>query len=395
MEGRKLLIAGIDPGTTAGYAFLDIEGNLLCLNSSKQIDLNFLISESVKLGKVVLVGTDKSKVPGLVESFAAKLGAKTISPQHDLKVDEKAKTIDNYSFADDHQGDALASALFAYKETKPLLDKIDFFVEENAKQSIRNEIKEIVLTKKLSIKGAAALIEKKEEEDKITEKIITEKNISEDDVLKLYNKLKRYESELELAMRYNGILKNRIKNFEKNEAEKTETKMFNKKKCSVQPGDFRKARISVLESRLKQKEKGIDFLKSLIKKYSSVISNINEFRILKKLGTLGISEFNFKNKILNIRINDVLLVDNPNIISSSVVDLLKNRVFIVVYKKPISKKNEASMPFVFISAQKLKIWEDRYFGFVEKKQFELEKNKVDWVRKTIEDYKKEKEQLIG
>lgn len=395
MEGRKLLIAGIDPGTTAGYAFLDIEGNLLCLNSSKQIDLNFLISESVNLGKVVLVGTDKSKVPGLVEAYAAKLGAKIISPHEDLKVDEKRKMTNDFRFQDSHQGDALASAMFAFKETKALLDKINFFVKENFKQSIRNKIKELVITKRLSIKSAVSIIERKEEEDRIMEKIVVEKKISENDFLRLYNKLKRYESELEFAMRYNGILKNRIKNFEKNEAENIGANADNKKKYDGKPEDFREARIRVLESMLKYKEKGISFLKSLIKKYSSVISSINEFRILKKLDTLGINEFNFKNKILNIQRNDALLVDNPNIASGSAIDLLKNRVFIVVYKKPVSKKNEAGMPFVFISAQKLKIWEDRYFGFVEKKQFEQEKNKVDWVRKTIEDYQKEKEQLIG
>lgn len=395
MEGKKLLIAGIDPGTTVGYAFLDIEGNLLCLNSSKQIDLNFLVSEAVKFGKVVLVGTDKSKAPGLVESFAAKLGARVIIPQHDLKVDEKRKMTKDFRFQDSHQGDALASALLAYKETKALLDKIDFFAEENSRQSIRNEIKELVIAKRLSIKAAAALIEKKAEEDKITEKIVAEKNITEDDVLRLYNRLKRYESELELARKYNGILSNRIKNFEKNEAEKAEAKPRNKKNDYGKPKDFREARIRFLESRLKFMEKGMEGLKSLIKNYSRVMSSISEFLILKKLGTFGINEFNFRNKILNIQRNDMLLVDDPNIASSSVIDLLKNRVFVVVCKKPASRKNEAGMPFVFISAQKLKIWEDRYFGFADRKQFELEKSKAGWARKIIEEYQREKEQLIG
>src|SRR3989338_6732880 len=127
MEDRKLLIVGIDPGTTTGYAVLDIEGNLICLKSSKQLDLNQLISQTISIGKVVLVGTDKAKAPNLVETFATKLGAKVIIPQEDLKVDEKRKSINKFSFDDEHQGDALASALFAYREMKSLLDKIDFF----------------------------------------------------------------------------------------------------------------------------------------------------------------------------------------------------------------------------------------------------------------------------
>ena len=70
MDDKKLLIVGIDPGTTIGYAVLDIEGNLIHLNSSKQLDLSLLISETINFGKAVLVGTDKAKVPGLVEAFA-------------------------------------------------------------------------------------------------------------------------------------------------------------------------------------------------------------------------------------------------------------------------------------------------------------------------------------
>ena len=92
--------------------------------------------------------------------------------------------------------------------------------------------------------------------------------------------------------------------------------------------------------------------------------------------------------------NDIILVENPNIFSGSVIDFLKDKVFAVIHKKQISKKIESSMPFVFVNAQNLKIEEDKYFGFVEKKQFETEKNKVDWVKKIVDDYKKEKEQLI-
>jgi len=75
MEEKKLLIVGIDPGITAGCAILDINGKLIRLFSSKDFNLNSLISESIGFGRVILVGTDKLKVPGLVHAFAAKVGA--------------------------------------------------------------------------------------------------------------------------------------------------------------------------------------------------------------------------------------------------------------------------------------------------------------------------------
>ena len=387
MEEKKLLIVGIDPGITAGYAVLDIEGSLIHLNSSKQLDLKMLISKTINLGKVVLVGTDKFKVPNLAESFATKFGARIVSPQEDLKVDEKKLMTTSFNFKDDHQSDALASALFAFRETKPLLDKIDKFAEENKKQSIKNRIKELVITKKISIRSAVGIIEKKDEESKIIEKVIIEKKINENDFLKLYGKIKKYEYEMKLIIRHNNKLMERI-----NELERQISRKEIKKEKKLP--DFKEKRITFLENAVKSREKSKEDLTYLIKKYNGVISNIGNYYILKKLDTLGANEFNFKNKTLNIQRNDILLVDNPNIVSGNVVDFLKEKVFIIVYKKQINKKIEQELPFVFINASNLKIDEDKYFGFVDKKHFEFEKSKTNWVKKIIDDYKKEKEQLI-
>lgn len=389
MEDKKLLIVGIDPGVTIGHAVLDIEGSLIHLNSSKELDLRHLISKTINLGKIVLVGTDKTKVPHLVQKFATNFGADVLSPEEDLKVEEKRKMTSNFTFDDEHQGDALASALFAYKETKPLLDKIDFFAEENKKHNIKGKIKELVITKHISIKNAVDILEKKDEETKIIQEVIIDKKLSYKDFLKLYNKLKKYESEIKLIRIHNNNLKSRIAYLEKNQIKKEDPTNYNK---NIK--DFRESRIKFLENSLRSKVRNIEELESLIKKYNNIISNISNYNILKKLDTLGIKEFNFKNKILRIQRNDILLVENPNIVNSDIVDFLKNKIFVIVYRTQITKKIENNLPFVFINAKNLKIDENRYFGFVEKRQFEIEKNKINWVSKIVEDYKREKEQLV-
>ena len=76
--------------------------------------------------------------------------------------------------------------------------------------------------------------------------------------------------------------------------------------------------------------------------------------------------------------------------SSNVIELLKDKVFVIAHKKPISKKMESKIPFLFIDAQNLKIEEYKYFGFVGKNQLDAEKNKLNWVNKFVEDYKKER-----
>ena len=383
MNDKKLLIVGLDPGTTIGYAVLDIEGKLLHVDSSKQLDLSRLISEVIKFGKILLVGTDKHKVPRLVEEFAAKLGAKVVSPEEDMKVDEKREMTNGFEFYDGHQSDALAAALFAHKATKPLLDKIDFFAKENEKHSIKNRIKEIVVTKHISIKNAVAIIEKKEEPDRIMEKAVAEKKLEEKDFLRLYNKLKDYEMQLGYLRNYSNKLKNRINDLERMQNKEQHARRGN-------TVDFRENRIRSLENALKAKEKELGNLESLLMRLNNILSNINNYYILKKLDNFGAKEFEFKNKLLDIKKNDMLLVDDPNIISPEVIEFLKDMVFIVVSKKQVSKKIWNSLPFVFISSGSLSIDEARDFGFVDKKQFEAEKRKIDWIKKIVEDYKNEK-----
>ena len=377
-----MLIVGIDPGVTLGYAVIDIEGNLMRLRSSKQLDLNSVISETTALGRVVLVGTDKAKIPSLIEAFAAKVGARIVSPQEDIKVEEKKSMTRDFDLSDEHQRDALASALFAYKSTKSLLDKINRFIDEYKKYGIKNKIKELVITKKISIRAAASLIEKKDEETQITEKVISEKKVNENDFLKLYDKLKKYEAEIKLIKIYNNNLRNRVENLEKNRIGK-----LNNHNTKL---DFQANKIINLEEKIRNKDNYIEQLKSSIKRLSSLISKIDDFYILKKLETFGISEFNLKSKIINMKKNDILLVTNPNVVSNSVIDLLKDKIILIVHKKPISKKIEDNLPFLFISASSLKITEDKYFGFVEKRHFDIEKNRINWISKSVENYKKER-----
>src|SRR3989344_1898034 len=109
---RKLLIVGLDPGITTAYAVLDIDGNPLSFSSSKELSLNPLISEITEYGRVIITGTDKQKIPSLIQEFAAKTGSRVLNPKEDLKVQDKKNMTSGFSLKNDHERDALASALF-------------------------------------------------------------------------------------------------------------------------------------------------------------------------------------------------------------------------------------------------------------------------------------------
>jgi predicted RNase H-like nuclease (RuvC/YqgF family) len=165
----------VDPGTTAAYAVLNINGGLVKRRSSKNIDLSTLVKELFYEGTVIVLGTDKRKCPAIIQKLAAQTGAKIINPRKDLLTKEKRELIKNFEVANEHEADALASARFAYKEIQPLLKKIDYFLKKKEKEELSSKVKKLVVTKEMSISSALKLLEPEKEE--IKEKLgVEEKN---------------------------------------------------------------------------------------------------------------------------------------------------------------------------------------------------------------------------
>lgn len=159
---HQILIAGIDPGTTTAYAFLDLEGHLVRMRSSKKANLSFILRETIKNGDVIAVGTDRRKSPMLVQKFAAKFGIKIIKPENDLTVREKNALIRNFKVKNEHEADALAAALYAYNKTSLLLRRIDGLLKKEGKERFSNQIKRMVLKKGRNIKATLNELEKQD-----------------------------------------------------------------------------------------------------------------------------------------------------------------------------------------------------------------------------------------
>ena len=154
------LILGIDPGSTIGYAVLDLDGKLVKLDSLRNSDLNKTVSKINGLGKVVAVGTDVSPVPKFVDNFASNFGAKIIEPKNDLQLRYKKKLTKEYlkdkniKVKNKHELDALAAALVAFKHYQPLFNKINNHLNQINKEYLNKEIKNTVLRKEIPIKRA-------------------------------------------------------------------------------------------------------------------------------------------------------------------------------------------------------------------------------------------------
>jgi predicted RNase H-like nuclease (RuvC/YqgF family) len=392
---QKLLIVGIDPGTTAAYSILDISGKVIKTGSKKEFPLSELISEVIKYGKPLIVGCDKNPAPEFVEKFATKVGAKLIVPGKDILVEEKKELTKDIETANMHELDALASSLYAFKSIKPLLDKIDRFLAEGKKQNIADEVKEIVLINEIAIMSVIDIVEElksgKTEESKIIRKVIEERKLTEQDFISLYAKLRAAEKDISLLKKQNLRLESEAYSSQKR-LEAVEARLYRAIPVSKIRGHFQNKEKSIANL-----EREIDLRNSKISSLNNKVCSLHKFLsflnpdliILKKLDNLGYLEYQKKNNVLNISHNDILLVDDLDISSNEAIQQLRDKVSCIVYRKA-SKKTQENLQFSAINAKDLGLSETEYFACASKSELEKQKNKLDMLKKVVEEYRQER-----
>ncbi|MBI2136435.1 DUF460 domain-containing protein [Candidatus Woesearchaeota archaeon] len=398
----RQLIVGVDPGTTLGYAVLDIDGKILKLGSSKQLNLSALITEVIGLGRPLIVGCDKHSVPDFVSKFSTKIGARSINPEEDLHVIEKKEIIYHYvadtkqaiTPANLHEADALAAAIFAFRRIRTVLEKINNFVVENKKQEHKQRITEIVLLNDaLNIKEAFEMIQRAEksnlrrEEDVLAIKYADKKkHFNEQDYLKLYSKLKSSEKEINLLRNQNTNLQNMLKNAAQTKVKKI--KILDKD--SQDRLQFKENRIHQYQQLLHLKSQQAEILKNEISLLNIFLTSLKENLLMKKLNTLSYNEYSVKNALLNISPGDVLLVNDLSIFSAQTVKELEDKVSVIVYRKNITNKIKQAMPFILLPAEKLNMQESKDFAVCSNEQFMRAKNNSNILSEIVEQYRKDR-----
>lgn len=381
---------GIDPGTTKAYAIFNIKKELIACKSKKELSLNDLIAEISGYGKVLVVGTDRKKVPEFVEKFATKIGAKLIAPEYDLEVKEKLELTKDYEAKNNHEKDAVACALNAYKSISNIIARIESFAKLYNKERIKDKIIELVILHDTSIKLAADLVEKPEEEYvKESIKVLEKKIFLESDFLRLLNKLREKEYEIKLIKRQNERINSELmglmEKIELNQGidniAKSE-KLFNRLH----------KRVNTLYKALDERSVSLRRMRERFSRLNSIISKIGkDFVLVKRLENFGQMEFRRKEKILNINYGDVLLVNTVSVYSEKVVDMLKDKVSIVLFRKKTGE--EIRKKFIFIDANNVEIYQDMYFAVANKEQIKYELSRMDRLHRVIEEYKEERRKM--
>ncbi|PIT85127.1 hypothetical protein COU36_05040 [Candidatus Micrarchaeota archaeon CG10_big_fil_rev_8_21_14_0_10_59_7] len=104
---------GIDSGATTAYAALDLDGNILAMESRKNWNKGDFLR---RLGRwtPLVVASDTNPPLKFAKKVAATFKARLFAPPRSLTHREKCRITRDFNYGNTHERDALASAIKAY-----------------------------------------------------------------------------------------------------------------------------------------------------------------------------------------------------------------------------------------------------------------------------------------
>ncbi|KUK69793.1 MAG: Uncharacterized protein XD88_1043, partial [Methanocalculus sp. 52_23] len=107
-----------DPGTTMALALLSLDGDLIHLSSSRVTSVAEAIAEITLYGRPLIIASDKKEMPGTVEKIRRSFNAVSFLPKSDIPIPEKYELAADINYTNDHERDAYAAAMLAYRHYK-------------------------------------------------------------------------------------------------------------------------------------------------------------------------------------------------------------------------------------------------------------------------------------
>jgi len=387
-KSMRYLIVGIDPGTTTAVAIVDLSGNLISVKSQKDWSFSDVIEFIKSHGKPVLIATDKKNPPEFVNKVKAAFNAVLYAPREDLSLDKKRDLTSKYDFLNDHERDALASAIDALKNYESKFRNIEkrlpagFDVERAKAEIIRG----------MTLKSLF--------EPQVVEKV-ERKDEKEVDFLELLEKKDKKIKELKEE---NEMLRKQIEEL------RTEVERLRAKIVAMADEEKEKIRREIYAKNL---ESRIVELIAEIKKKNSEIARLKEkLEILKKMKLLEISgwkEVKFVKKFskeelekAEIAEGDIVYIADASGGSKSSAEFLCSKKIKAVITgnemSHVAREVFDSFGIPRIRKEEVDIIEGSEVAFVgqnfeevyKSKLEEMRKKAVERIEKLFEDYKKRK-----
>jgi len=383
-----LLIIGVDPGTTLGYALLNDKAEFITSGSGKDFGMSELINNIISFGRPLIVACDKNPPPWFAESLAVKLGAKLVFPKQDLLVSEKRELVKRFDVKlNAHEVDALASAVNAFEKHRNFFGKIEKFLEEKGKEELEETVKRIMVrNENLPLLAALSMAEKKGKE-KIAEtpkQIVKEADKRTEKSAFSERMLREMQEKIILLEEQNRKLIHMI-NEKDALIRKLAKKVLGAPKEEIV--DFKEKRIKHYTKRLKDSSRLVEHYDKELKRLNEFIANASRGVLVKKLRDLGQQESQAK-KFLAIAEGDVLWVENPSSFSQKIIDELKSKVKVIITRN--IPKRGGNVNFAFIKPEGAIVAESRHFAVADRKAIEEALKSKELLKNILDEYKKER-----
>lgn len=369
---KPLAIIGLDPGTTASYVVLGLDGQVIKSAAAKDLPLSAIISHVIDVGQPLIVSTDKARVPSLVEEFSRKVGAEIVHPEQDLTREEKRQLLQahNYYYKSHHQQDSLAAALFAYKRYRPRIEKINRYLtgdnQHNSPQhnlhGHEQEFTKIALKEGLHFSLIKELLTSTGTEQAIIRSVVQENRITRKDFLALYQSWARLKQDNEALERELGELQTIIAQLQQQQTI-TKTRTGNLPQKIKTLFQFKENRLHQLQRQIRQQQGITAQLRQGQEQLYRFITAAPHGQLIKKLNTLSQAEFERKKSILGIREGDVLFVYNTSVYSSRVLEALQNKNILLLSPRKVSSPVRQALAGVEFPGSFLE--ENEYFALVD------------------------------
>jgi len=363
----RLTIVGLDPGTTVGYAVLDLTGSIIDMNSAKQLDLSTVIRLLTKMGRPVIIATDKAKIPTFVAKAATKLGARVHKLDSDMVILEKKELV-RIKTKNTHQFDALASAKHAYLHYKPLFKKIDRFIKKNKLDQISLDLYKLMILKdNISLKSAVQTILPQK-------KKATKVKSSPKTPVKDYDKLHARYNQLKLD--HKKLIKQR--NWLQTRPSTTQIIKEDVSSKVRKAQAFKDRKLDAMGAEIKKLSKKVSEQRKLKNKLLSIIKDDHAYLGIEILANLGRSTI--------IPKKNIVMVKNCSVISKNTLPKLEKVDIIIT-----PKTSKTLINHIIINPKDLNILEIGKTAIIKKTELDRILDKKSLIKKILKDYKKGRE----
>lgn len=293
---RRLLVVGIDAGTTVGIAIADVSGNLVALRSSRGLSRGDVIRYIVEFGKPVLLAADVIPAPSFIEKLSTTLQTQLFTPDKLMAVVEKRElaksfTADSqYRASNAHQRDALAAVAKVFHVYCKKLELLNKRLQESEQRHSVSEATALVL-QGVSVHDALDQSIIPAENEKFTSKPIkpiepTEKPLTQQELQKIVDRLTRKVESLQRQMEYErNQHQQSVEHQKKLEKEIQQIQRQLDRSLSVEQREYRR------DERILQKEAEIQRLEKKIRTQSFELErikrNLTNLKLMRRLEMLG------------------------------------------------------------------------------------------------------------